>query len=556
MTSLEQTRPALSSPLSPFAPALLAGAVLLLAACGGSDDPPAPTAKTQCDALAGATLLPATELTSVYNADAAVTVAGAELPAHCVVEGRTNPRIGVDGKSYAIGFRLRLPDDWNGRFLFVGGGGNDGVLGDAVGQPVGPLDAMVPPVVQGYAVVSTDGGHTGTSASDFGTDPLARIDHAYNAYDKTAVNAKALIAERYGREPDYSYFLGGSGGGRQGMMFTQRFPDYFDGVVVRYPAMRVASGATAAAMWNHIQFTAIAPVEGGSPILSKAYSNEDLTLMADEILAQCDALDGLEDGMVNHYTACSFDPAPLLCPGAKTSTCLSAAQIDAMDKVFAGPRNTAGDLLYTGQVPDPGIDRAGWRAWTLGTSATAEPNSRYVQLMSDALEWEFFTPPDPGFDILQFDLDRDPLRMEATSSVYDTYRDATLAAYKASGGKLMFVHGLADPIFNANDTQDYFERLAANNGGLQAVQAFARYFAAPGAVHGAGGRSTDLHDLLTPMVEWVENGEAPDRILTGAPPDHDLFPNRTRPLCPFPQYARYSGSGDVEAAESFVCTAP
>jgi feruloyl esterase len=529
-------------------------AVAALAACNDDDDGAAPerTAQQQCEALASAAIA-STTLTATYNADAAVTVGGAALPAHCVVEGKTNARTGVDGKSYAIGFRLRLPDTWNGRFLFNGGGGNDGTLGDAVGPPVGPITALVPAVSQGYAVVSTDGGHTGTSASDFGTDPLARIDHAYNAYDKTAVNAKALIAARYGRGPDKSYFLGGSGGGRQGMMFTQRFPTYFDGVVARYPAMRVASGATVAAMFNHITFTNIAPLDGGAPILSKAYSNADLTLLANGILAQCDALDGVADGMVNNFKACHFDISALQCTGAKTDTCLSTAQVGAMTKLFDGPRNTAGERLYTGQVTDPGIDRAGWRAWALGSSTTATPDSRYVTLMSDALKWEFFTPPAPDFDIMKFNFDTDPLRMAATSSVYDTYADATLAAYKAHGGKLMFVHGLADPIFNAHDTADYYERLAANNGGMAAVQAFARFFTVPGGVHGNGGRSTDLQDLLTPMVDWVEKGIAPDAIVAGAPANHDLFPNRTRPLCPYPKYAKYNGSGNVELAASFSC---
>ncbi|OYV01569.1 MAG: tannase/feruloyl esterase family alpha/beta hydrolase, partial [Burkholderiales bacterium PBB5] len=322
------------------------------------------------------------------------------------------------------------------------------------------------------------------------------------------------------------------------------------------PAMRVAIGATVAAMWNNQQLTAAPPLEGGSPILSKAFSNSDLTLVSSSILAQCDAADGLADGMVNHVKACHYNPAVLQCSGAKTDSCLSAAQVTALQKLFDGPRTSAGLKLYAGQVTDPVIDQAGWRAWTLGSSTTAVPTSLYNLLMADALRWEFFTPSDPSFQALAFNIDSDPQRMVAESSIYDTYADDKLAAYKARGGKLMLVHGLADPIFSAHDTVDYYERLATNNGGVAAVQAFSRLFLVPGENHCGGGRATDLIDVLTPMVAWVEKGSAPDRITAAAAANHPLFANRTRPLCAWPQYARYNGSGNPEDAASFTCTAP
>ena len=525
---------------------------LMLAGCGSGDDDPAFIAQSNCEALAKASIA-STSLTAVYNADGAATVSGTALPAHCVVEGKTNQRTGVDGKSYAIGFRVRLPESWNGRFLFLGGGGNDGTLGTTIGPNVGAIGKMVPALSQGYAVVSTDGGHTGTSGADFASDPLAKVDHAYNAFDKAAVNAKAIVALRYGKQPDKSYFIGCSGGGRQGMMFTQRFPSYFDGVIAHAPAMRVSSGATVAAMWNNIQLTSIAPVEGGAPILSKALSDSDLALVSNKILAQCDALDGVADGMVNNFKACNFDPAVLQCGGAKDNSCLSAPQVNALKKIFDGPRNSAGTKLYAGQVTDPAIDQIGWRTWVLGTSTTAAPNSLYNLLMSDALRWEFFTPSDVGFDILKFNFDSDPLRMAAESSIYDTYADDKLTAFKARGGKLMFIHGLADPIFTAHDTVDYYQRLAANNGGVPATQAFSRLFAVPGENHCGGGRATDQFDPLTPLVDWVEKGQAPERITAAAAATNPFFANRTRPLCAYPAFAKYNGSGSVEDAANFSC---
>jgi hypothetical protein len=556
MTTVSRTRPCARHRCAAVALSLLCAGV---AACGGrvaaqQATAQQPSAQQQCDALVR-TALAATTLATRYSAEGQARggTPAVPLPAHSVVDAKADERTGVDGKRYAIGFRLTLPDTWNGRFLFMGGGGNDGTIGPAVGVGVGAPDALRPALSQGYAVVNTDGGHTGTSAADFGTDPQARIDHAYNAFDKTAVSAVALVAQRYGRKPDHSYFVGCSGGGRQGMMFTQRFPAYFDGVVAHAPAMRVASGATVAAMWNTQQLNAVAPLEGGTPILSKAYSNADLALVSARILDRCDALDGASDGIVQNQKACRFDPAVLQCSGAKDDSCLTAQQVAGLHKLFDGPRDSNNVRLYPGQVADPAIDQPGWRAWTLGSSTTPVPNSLYVRLMADALRWEFFTPPAPAFAPLDFNVDADPPRMQGYSAVYDTYTDATLAAFKARGGKLMFVHGLADPIFSANDTADYYERLAANHGGLASVQSFARYFPVPGENHCGGGRATDQFDVLTPMVDWVEKGVAPASIPAAASAANPFFPNRTRPLCPYPTFAKYTGTGSVERAENFVC---
>jgi pimeloyl-ACP methyl ester carboxylesterase len=537
-------------------------AAACLFGCATPSDRPAAdagSAEAACLALPQQSSLPATQLSARYvpagTRRAGGTATGETLPGHCVLTGSVQPRTGVDSKPYATGFELSLPDQWNGRFLYLGGGGNDGVLRDTSLSSSISL-GTTSPLAQGFAVVSTDAGHSGTSAT-FGLDPRARIDHAFDAHYKTAVSAKSLIAQRYGRTPEHSYFSGCSGGGRQGMMFSQRFPEMFDGITAGAPAMRVSSGATVAAMWNTLKLTAIAPKDdAGQPILSRAFTNGDLELVAKGVNAACDAADGVADGMVQNIRACGFDPAVLQCRAAKADSCLSAAQVGALHDMAAGPRDSAGRILYAGQPWDPGIAAPGWRQWTLGSSTTAKPDSRYVFLMVDALSNEFFTPPDPTFDYRTFNFDRDPARMAWFSAVYDTYEDTRLAAFRQRGGKLLFIHGMADPIFSVNEMLTYYEQLAANNGGIESTQRFARAFVVPGMNHCSGGPATDTFDSIQAMVDWVEKGSAPGRIMARAAPNNPWFPGRTRPLCPYPSYARYAGSGSIEEAANFVCTQP
>lgn len=477
------------------------------------------------------------------------TSAGPLLVEHCRVEGRMAERTGVDGKPYHIGFELRLPKAWNGRLLYQGGGGNDGVVRPAVGAQAAPGYALN----RGFAVVSTDAGHQ-TPTADFGFDPLARVDNAYHAHDRVAVTAKELLTRYYGRGADRAYFIGCSGGGRQGMMFTQRFPTYFDGVIAIAPAMRVSSGATIAAAWDTQLLRSIAPAgDDGKPVLSRALTDTDLGVLRSGILAACDTDDGLADGLVANPAACRFDVRSLQCGAGNEAQCLAPAQVAALEKMFAGPRNSAGQPLYTSWPWDAGVGhpQSGWRAWRLGNSPTSTANSLHVLLMQDALQGYFVTPPDRSLSIYAFDFDRDPARMDAHSWIFDTASDATLAAFKARGGKLLLAHGMADPIFSPHDTIDYYERLTRAQGA--AATDLARLFLIPGMGHCQGGAATDSWDGLGALVDWVERDEPPARIVAAGTA---VFPQRTRPLCPYPQYARYDGRGDPEDAASFVCANP
>lgn len=554
-------------PSLPRHPAAWLSAVLLLGACGplstlpgGSPSATAPTtlsgAEARCSAVAR-TALPRVRITQADlvrgGAQRAIDPAtgqevGEPLPEHCLLRGRIDERRGADGEPYHTGFELRLPSAFSGRFLYQGGGGNDGVLNNAVGRNTGALGWADNALQRGFAAASTDAGHQSPEPL-FGLDPQARIEHAWRAHARTAETAKALIESYYGRPPARSYFIGCSGGGRQGMMFTQRFPKFFDGVVAQAPAMRVSEGATIAAAWTVQKFMAIAPRGAdGRPVLANALLPAQLERLGKEVLDRCDAADGLVDGIVADTALCRINPARLLCPAAGEG-CLSPAQVEALRDVMAGPRTRAGGKLYFSWPWDPGMAAPGWRAWTLGTAQQGAPNARHITLMSGALGLEFATPPDATLTTLNFDFERDPFRLRAFHREYGTADDVVLRGFRDRGGKLLLIHGMADPIFSAFETVDYHERLVGANGDA-ATARFARTFLVPGMNHCAGGPATDAFDGLATIVDWVENGRVPERIVARGT---TALPGVERPLCPYPKIARYTGSGDVNKAESFEC---
>src|SRR5580765_1749714 len=281
-----------------------------------------------CMALATAQLATVTTLSTTYEAGSKAQ------PDHCIVRGSAARRTGVDGKPYETRFELRLPTTWSGRFLYQGGGGNDGTVAPAVGRNTGSFPDTG--LQRGFAVVTTDAGHQGVTA-DFGVDPVARVDHAYAAHERTYTIALAIQLRYYGRAPDHKYFVGCSGGGRQGMMFAQRYPAYFDGIAICAPAMSVSSGATIAAAWDTQTYLSAAPVDAnGQRVLSRAFSDADLALVARGITTACDAADGAIDGMVLRPDACRFDPKSLLCAGAKedAANCLTPEQVAALARAF------------------------------------------------------------------------------------------------------------------------------------------------------------------------------------------------------------------------------
>jgi feruloyl esterase len=496
--------------------------------------------------------IPAGVLPAENPARAALTGAAratAAMPAHCLVEGMIRPRADVDGQAAGIGFQLRLPQEWNERLLFQGGGGMDGVISEAIGAiPVLGSTAR-PALNRGYAVVSTDSGHRGRDNSDasFGKDQQARLDHAYAAIGEVSRVSRALIAAHYGRGVEHAYFMGCSNGGRSAMLAAQRFPMEFDGIVAGNPGFRLSRAAIAQA-WDVQAFTAIAPRDsGGGAILADALTPLDMDLVGRSILQACDATDGLKDGSVDAMAACRFEPASLRRTAAKTESCLSDAQVGALQRVFGGAHDSQGRALYSDWPWDPGIAAPGWRAWKLGTSRIGAANARNATLTPGSLGLYFITPPLAGLDLLAFHFDRDPASTTQTAAINDA--TATFySSFMAHGGRMIVFQGNADPVFSANDLREYWRRLARDNGGEGALSSWARLFIIPGMNHCGGGPALDDLDPLTALESWVDRGEAPDRLLAKGV----AFPGRSRPICPFPLEARYTGDNPNDPG-SFAC---
>ena len=485
-------------------------------------------------------------------------------PDHCLVRGKLNERTGIDGKPYAIGYELRLPAQWNGKFLFEGGGGSDGVLRPAL--DVIPFGAPKPNAISaGYAAATTDAGHLDEPGPLgpylFGLDPKARADKGYSSIPPVDAAAKALIAKLYGKQPARSYFAGCSNGGRQAMAVTQRYPDMFDGVVSVAPAYRVPLAAIDAIGQTQTLMKIAPPGADGKPDLGSALLPDDLKLVSQGVLAACEGADGLKDGMVRDPAACKFDPATLACKGGQNSACLAAPKLDALKSIFAGTKNAKGELVYSDWPWDPGVATMGWRMWKLGVPKASPPNALNVTLIPGSIAYVFSVPPEQPADLIdyemKFDFDRDTAKVMKggggfeAGMEFEAAASTNLDAFRARGGRMIFVHGMADPIFSARDTIHYLEALKAR---YADADAFSRLFLVPGMNHCAGGPATDQYDAVSALDAWIEKGEAPAKLIGAARKSPDVpWPGRTRPLCAYPKVATYKGAGDVESAESFEC---
>jgi Tannase and feruloyl esterase len=454
------------------------------------------------------------------------------LPAHCHVDGVINRRNGVDGKEFGIGFALALPDNaaWNGDFMMQGGGGGNGI----VAYPAGANYAGDKPALsRGFAVASTDTGHkakTGAFDFTFMRDQQAYLDFAFLANAEVAGVAKQIIARYYAKPAAYSYFVGCSTGGREGMILSQRYPTIFNGIVSGDPAMRTGLSNLAIAQWIPVAYNQAAPKDtSGKPEIVKFLTDGDRKLFMDALMKQCDAKDGVADGMISDPLGCDFDPAVLACKPGQSDACIAPEKTTAIKIAFAGPKNAYGTQVYPGFLYDAGITSKGFASGllALGPSGLFGPYPTATELDVDKAALHA----------------SDPLVEPASTN---------LSTFSLSGGKLIFFHGDSDPWFSPLDTLGYYQSLASTNGGAEKVSEWSRMFLVPGMAHCGGGPALDHFDMLTAVVSWVEKGNAPDALIATG----QAFPGRSRPLCAYPKHAQYTGTGDTQDARNFQCQDP
>lgn len=525
-----------------------------------------------CEQLATTLQFPNTVFTSATSVAAGTLIhAGQSIPAHCLVAGSMYNRIGADGLPYAIGFEMRLPLDWNQRYFYQGNGGLDGTVAPALGLCSGG-GSMTAALLQGFAVISSDAGHVDPldpqgqpMMGTFGIDPQARLDFGYQAVGKLTPMAKDVIRTAYGQLPRYSYIGGCSNGGRHAMVAAARYADQYDGYLVGSPGFNLPAAAVAS-IYGGQQYASLSP----NPFdLSLGFQANEKQLLSQKVLARCDALDGAVDGMISATEACqrafNLDRDVPTCPGVPDGTCMTSAQKTVVANIWAGPKYSDGRPIYSTFPFDAGhgtFDVAFWE---------------YISplfLDSVAVGYVFQTPPAnpltfvPPLFTLMSNVEQLALSTYATDATYTessisfmTPPDPShLTALRQHGKRMIVYHGVSDPIFSSDDTVRWYKSLDSCS------QRAVRLYLVPGMGHCAGGPATDQFDLLTPLVRWVEEDDAPEHLVASArgpgnPASANLdlpptwSPSRTRPLCPYPQVAQYR-RGDIESAQSFRCSRP
>ena len=480
-----------------------------------------------CDSLAKVKL-PNTEVTSAspagpYSATDPMFGPFEVKTSFCRVTGTIAP---------AIKFQVWLPLQvhWNGKLQGVGNGGVAGSIAE------GSLSAAL---TRGYAAVSSNLGHDG-SPIDFSFaigHPELVADWGHRATHMMTVAAKAIVSAYYGAPPALSYFTGCSGGGRQGLMEAQRYPADYDGIVAGDPTADFTHLTLGGRLWE-----AVATLKDPARYIPAA----KIPVIAAATVAACDGLDGVKDGVIDDPRHCSFDPATIQCKIGDADDCLTAPQVVALKAIYAGATNSKGERIFPGYMPGGELGPMGWAAYVSGTAPKKASQFLYGDAFARGMVMENL-----NYDSLTFDYDRDmPVAVTKLSKMIDA-TSPDLSAFKGRDGKLIQYHGWSDPGVSPRSSVDYYTRVAQRLGD---PSNFYRLFMVPGMQHCVGGPGPDHFDALAALEQWVEHGKAPDRIvashMTGATID------RSRPLCPYPQVAHWTGSGSTDRAENFACGQP
>ncbi|HYL35227.1 MAG TPA: tannase/feruloyl esterase family alpha/beta hydrolase [Bryobacteraceae bacterium] len=440
------------------------------------------------------------------------------LPAFCRVAATLKPSADSD-----IKIEVWLPaSGWNGKYEAVGNGGWSGSIA---------YSAMAEALRRGYAASSTDTGHSGGSASFALGHPEKLIDYAYRSEHEMTVKAKAIIAAFYGNGPKLAYWNGCSAGGKQALKEAQRFPADFDGIIAGAPGNNWTGRATFS-MWVaqavHKDEAAYIPPEK-YPLIHNA------------VVAACDALDGIKDGILEDPTRCRFDPKILECKGADGPACLTVPQVEAARKIYSGAINPR-----TKRQIFPGLEPGSELAWNV--LASPKP----FAIGDDFFKYVVFK--DPSWDYTTLNFDRDIELAEKTGNPLIDAMDPNLKPFFGHGGKLLQYHGWSDWQISPLNSVNYYQSVLEALGGASKVQDSYRLFMAPGMGHCGGSEGPNHFDMLGALEQWVEKSKPPAQIVASRITDGKV--DRTRPLCPYPQIAKYKGTGSTDDAANFACALP
>jgi len=432
------------------------------------------------------------------------------VPAFCRVAATLRPTA-----DSSIGVEVWLPEDWNGKYEAVGGGGWAGNIS---------FPAMAAALAEGYATSSTDTGHKGGDAKFAPGHPEKIVDYAYRAVHEMTVQAKALINARYGRTPKLSYWNGCSTGGRQGLQEAQRYPEDYDAIIAGAPANYMLHlGA-----WDMQAALTIQKDEAHLVPANK------LSMLHAAVVAACDGLDGLKDGLLSNPKTCHFDPQALLCKGIDTASCLTSPQVESVRAMYAPAKRKNGTLIY------PGMPYGGETAWT----RMADPNPFPLSLST----YQYALHEDAAWDWHTFKLDRDVADADEKLGAIDAINQ-DLSAFRDRGGKLLMYHGWADQLISAENSINYRASVEAKIGGNQ--ENWFRLFMVPGMQHCRGGEGPNQFNVMGALERWKESSEPPSQIVATHVTNNAV--DRTRPLCPYPQMAVYKGLGSINDAANFTC---
>jgi feruloyl esterase len=475
------------------------------------------------------------ELRSLTNFElsvlsASIIPAAGDVPEHCRVSVLIPPEVNVE---------VNLPSAWNGRLYMFGNGGFAGESFEATNRAANRARGLR----YGFATAATDTGHSAASepGASFAVNRQKLVDFGFRSLHVTAETAKLLVRAYYSQAPTKSYFDGCSQGGRQALILAQRFPADFDGIVAGAPGLDNTGTMLARAWW--MQGLANNPIPSSK-----------LKLVADRVYEQCDAKDGLKDGLIDDPRRCGFEPArdlPRCAAGTDNSDCFTAAQIASLERVHSDVVSQGKRLFpgwpYGSEISGPN-GQSGW----IGQAVTgANGQSTWTRYAETFLQFMAFPEKDPNYPLSRFDIDKDAARTATLGQILNA-TDADLSAFERRGGKLIMYFGWADPQLNPMMGVEYYEKVAERMG--SATGDFFRLFMVPGMFHCGGGVGTSVFDATTPLLRWVESGNKPDQLAASRVVDNKVV--RTRPLCTYPQVARYKGTGSIDEAANFSCVKP